>query len=243
MNEKDYDEIAGEYVLGTLSQAERLEVKNLIERDENFARLVSQWEEHLAPLSEHVREEKPPAKVWQNIFNKLEERVGRDEKNPGDLLLDDAIIMLKRSRNRWRGIAVGAMALAASFIGLQASGVLTPFLQPQAPEGRFVAVLNPSGSNAGFVIRVDIASKRLDIERLIDKAPSGKDYELWLIEPQKKPKSLNVVGRNAIQKVNYRAEGQDSSLSFAITLEPEGGSPTGVATGPIVYSGKLLTLK
>jgi len=26
----------------------------------------------------------------------------------------------------------------------------------------------------------------------------------------------------------------------AVTLEPEGGSPTGVATGPIVFTGKLI---
>jgi anti-sigma-K factor RskA len=29
-------------------------------------------------------------------------------------------------------------------------------------------------------------------------------------------------------------------LVFAISLEPKGGSPTGVATGPIVFSGPLL---
>jgi anti-sigma-K factor RskA len=28
--------------------------------------------------------------------------------------------------------------------------------------------------------------------------------------------------------------------SFAVTVEPPGGSPTGKATGPIVYSGQLL---
>jgi anti-sigma-K factor RskA len=27
---------------------------------------------------------------------------------------------------------------------------------------------------------------------------------------------------------------------FAITLEPEGGSPTGTATGPILWTGKLV---
>ncbi len=28
--------------------------------------------------------------------------------------------------------------------------------------------------------------------------------------------------------------------TFAVTIEPEGGSPTGGPTGPIVYSGQLI---
>jgi anti-sigma-K factor RskA len=31
-----------------------------------------------------------------------------------------------------------------------------------------------------------------------------------------------------------------NSATYAITVEPEGGSTTGVATGPIVYSGKII---
>ena len=31
-----------------------------------------------------------------------------------------------------------------------------------------------------------------------------------------------------------------NKATYAVSLEPEGGSPTGVATGPIVYTGKLI---
>jgi anti-sigma-K factor RskA len=31
-----------------------------------------------------------------------------------------------------------------------------------------------------------------------------------------------------------------SNATYAVTIEPKGGSPTGVATGPIVYTGKLV---
>ena len=38
--------------------------------------------------------------------------------------------------------------------------------------------------------------------------------------------------------------GYDSDLvdqaTYAVSLEPEGGSPTGAPTGPIVYTGKLI---
>jgi anti-sigma-K factor RskA len=31
-----------------------------------------------------------------------------------------------------------------------------------------------------------------------------------------------------------------NEATYAVTIEPEGGSPTGVATGPIVFTGKLI---
>ena len=31
-----------------------------------------------------------------------------------------------------------------------------------------------------------------------------------------------------------------NEVTYAVTVEPPGGSPTGVATGPIVYAGKLI---
>jgi anti-sigma-K factor RskA len=33
-----------------------------------------------------------------------------------------------------------------------------------------------------------------------------------------------------------------SETVFAISVEPLGGSPTGAPTGPVVYSGRLVTL-
>ena len=31
-----------------------------------------------------------------------------------------------------------------------------------------------------------------------------------------------------------------NEATYAVTVEPEGGSPTGSATGPIVFTGKLI---
>jgi anti-sigma-K factor RskA len=31
-----------------------------------------------------------------------------------------------------------------------------------------------------------------------------------------------------------------NQATYAVTVEPEGGSPTGAATGPIVFTGKLI---
>jgi anti-sigma-K factor RskA len=247
MEKETLDDIAGEYVLGTLSDEERRAAAERLKTDANFARLVHEWEERLSPLSETQEPVAAPLGIWHKISNRLEdqpviERIPEVTNTNNNL---DKVTKLVASRNRWRAAFVGAIALAASFIGLQAAGIYLPFLPKPAADGRFIAVLNPSGSTTGFVIKVDVGTKKLEIQRIANKAPTGKDYELWVIEPDKAAKSLNVVGRNAVQQVSYsnfdKANSGNQSLTFAITLEPEGGSPTGKATGPIVFSGQLIT--
>lgn len=252
MNDEEIDNIAGEYVLGTLSYEERRDFELKLQGDPSLQAVVRAWEEKLAPLSDdelqdmlsdQTRFEATSAKLWQKIDERLEKQIAGD-----DLLFNDnnnlfgliAVAQMRQSRNRWRSAAIGAFALAAGFIGLQALGVTLPFMPNPAVEQRYVAILNPDGSSPGFLIRVDTGQKRLDIQRIADHAPSGKDYELWLIEPEKPPLSLNVVGREKAEQVNYLASSGQKALTFAITLEPQGGSPSGVATGPIVYSGSLL---
>ena len=238
--EKETDEhIAGEYVLGTLSHRERQAVKSRLQSDPEFARLVREWEQRLSPLGEQGEDISPSLSVWQKISNRIDQ-----EGRPQTVSLSKNIADLKTSRNRWRAAFAGAMALAASFVGLQISGTQLPYIPAnQGGPERLVAVLNPSGSSPGFIIRVDVKRKALEIQRLADKAPTGKDYELWLIEPEQSPQSLNVVGRTDLQKVRYTkldsSLPKEQPLTFAITLEPEGGSPTGKATGPIVFSGQL----
>ena len=248
MMDDELDHIAGEYVLGTLSLDERKDVEARLEHDRDLVQAVKRWEQRLAPLNDDEAltqtQIHPPDSVWQSIAPHLGEQadVKKFLQGVGDnVFAVIALERLKQSRNRWRSAAIGAMALAASLIGLQALGISLPFMQPPSSivEQRLVGVLNPSGSSPGFLIRVDIANKRLEVERLTKEASSGKDYELWLIEPDSAPKSLNVVGRNKVQEISYQSAVDAKGLTFAITLEPEGGSPTGKATGPIVYSGTL----
>lgn len=247
MEKETLEEIAGEYVLGTLSYEERRAAKERLKTDANFARLVHEWEERLNPLSETQEPVAAPLGIWHKISHALDDQPVIDPI-PKVTEIDtpqDNVTKLATSRNRWRAAFVGAMALAASFIGLQAAGIYLPFFPKPAAEGRFIAVLNPTGTSTGFVIRVDVGTKKLEIQRLAEKAPQGKDYELWVIEPKQSPKSLNVVGKDSVQQVGYSPltnspQGQ-SPLTFAISLEPEGGSKTGQPTGPIVFSGQLIT--
>lgn len=260
MAEEELEDIAGEYVLGTLSLQEREEAAARLNSDPAFAALVAKWEDYLSPLNEATSlsplDQAPPEELWHKIHDRLSREPQIDQALGAPTLLSTdskqterqvaeivALATVKQSRNRWRAAAIGAMAMAAAFVGLQAGGIYLPYLPTPQAEGRYVAVLNPQGSSPGFLIRVDLGTKQLAVQRLADAAPEGKDYELWLIEPNEKPKSLHVVGRDQVQQIAFRPANAEQPVQFAVTLEPEGGSPSGVATGPIVFSGQLLTAK
>ena len=72
----------------------------------------------------------------------------------------------------------------------------------------------------------------------------GKSYELWIVSDRlQRPRSLGVIGSNDFTVRPALASYDTDTVNratYAVTVEPEGGSPTGVATGPIVFTGKLI---
>jgi anti-sigma-K factor RskA len=65
--------------------------------------------------------------------------------------------------------------------------------------------------------------------------PLDKDFELWLVRSDGQVLTLGVLS------APLNPEGLDipADSKFAISVEPIGGSPTGVATGPVVALGAL----
>ena len=70
-------------------------------------------------------------------------------------------------------------------------------------------------------------------------APSGKSYQLWLLPAQGAPVSLGVVvagqTRYAIPAAALAHLAQ--AKAFAVSVEPQGGSPTGLPTGTVIMVG------
>ena len=71
----------------------------------------------------------------------------------------------------------------------------------------------------------------------------GRVPELWLIAPGEPAKSLGIVSNDRSHTVTVPAELREDLAAgavLAITLEPPGGAPQGVATGPIVAKGEMV---
>ena len=165
------------------------------------------------------------------------------------------VIYLAREARRWRGFTVAMSAVAALLAIYVAVGQLAPGLLPAgrlpqaaavppAAGSRLVAVLQQEPTAPAFLITVDPQSRTMTVRRLTASADSGRSYELWLISSKyPKPQSLGLVGADEFTTRPLPANFDTAAIgsaSYAVSLEPAGGSPSGVPTGPVLFTGKMV---
>lgn len=227
------DALAAEYVLGTLDKTEREDVERSLKTDETLRRAVADWQEKLSPLLESIDPVPPPPDALEGVLSRIElESGGPATAN---------VVHLKRRLAVWRGATAAAAALAA---GLALYIALPGAPAPQG--GQFVAVLESKDQDPAFVASIDLTEGTIAIVRLASQPARGRSYELWALGAGRKaPESLGVI--NASYKIPVQQLGATDRASlretvFAVSLEPEGGSPTGQPTGPVVFTGKIVPL-
>jgi anti-sigma-K factor RskA len=167
------------------------------------------------------------------------------------------IVYLQRGVRRWRGItaAMGAIAaLLAVYIavsqfapgliplGRQAQQAVATRTQPTG--ARLVAVLQQDPTSPAFLLTVDAQNRTLTVRRVSATPEAGRSYELWLMSSKyPSPRSLGLVGGEEFTARPLPANLDVDTVrmaSYAISLEPAGGSSTGVPTGPVLFTGKLV---
>lgn len=232
----DIDGLAAEYVLGTLDAAGRGAVAARRQREPQLNAAILAWERRLSPLNDLVRPVAPPPLVFEKISGRIN---GARSANLKAAPAADVIDITRRMK-RWRMSAVAASALAASL----ALAIGYDKFAPKPPSKNLVAILQKDAASPAFVVSVDVDNRMMTVRPVAAKHEAGKSYELWIIHDSLgKPKSLGTVDDPApVTKptlAGYQPEVIEGS-TYAITLEPEGGSPTGAPTGPIVFSGKML---
>ena len=182
--------------------------------------------------------------------------------SPLPMVDDSNVIRLSLRAQRWRNVAVAMTALAAALVAMLSAQVYRPDLLPGGlrPKPRtqvvevktpvptsaaqFVALLQKDSASPAFILTVDAATKNFTVRRVGATPEPGKSYELWIVSDRlQRPRSLGVIGGNDFTVRPALASSDTDTVNratYAVTVEPEGGSPTGVATGPIVFTGKLL---
>jgi anti-sigma-K factor RskA len=231
-DEPDIDLLAAEYVLGTLPGAERAAVALRLTNDKPLAEAIAAWEKRLAPLAEAIAPQEAPPHVWDWIAARIDGLAGA----PSGTIID-----FDRRLRRWRAAAITASALAASLLLFAGYREHT---RPE-PQKTLVAVLQKDAQSPAFLVSVDLEQKRLTIRTVAAPPHPGKSYELWLVHDDlKTPRSLGVIGEGPFTTVQPKlaayAPKTIEQATLAVSLEPEGGSPTGVPTGPVLFSGKLI---
>jgi anti-sigma-K factor RskA len=239
--------LAAEYVLGSLDRGARVRAEQMRQSDPAFARLVDLWQQRLAPLAAAAPAVRPPPKVWAAIEQALAGQrrapVPRSvpRRRPGRLGGEQGErLRLAHSLAFWRRWALGASALAAAL-------ALYIVLMPAAPPAtRYVALLGAGDATPALLVTVDPAAGRKTIQPLETAAVEDRALQLWLVAGgQAPPRSLGLLDpvHEIALKLDPQAEARlRPSAALAVSLEPPGGSPTGLPTGPVIYQGPLLAL-
>lgn len=228
---EDERPLAGEYVLGVLDATERAQAQARIAAEPGFARAVQWWENHLTPLATDIKGVEPSAGLWPRIAN---------------LIGEAAKPSLWNNTRVWRGVSVGAIALAAASV---ATLVMTPRAPPvpaiaPTPAAAEVALINdPASNKPALVATLDHATDKLILTPVAMEMPEGREPELWIIPEGQKAISLGMIPKNTPIQIALPAGlrgGGTYTATLAITDEPPGGAPTGVATGSVRAIGKFV---
>lgn len=164
---------------------------------------------------------------WETRFSTL--NTAYAEASAPDLLpaIEARLFGVKvpaRPSARWR-LWLGAGALAASV----ALAVMIWPIAPAPMQAQLVA------EAVEFQARFDAATGELEIRREGAAAETGRDYQLWVIGDDGVPQSLGLL-RAPVQRVDATLR---AGLTLAVSLEPLGGAPGAVPTGPVLASAVL----
>jgi anti-sigma-K factor RskA len=205
--------LAAEYVLGVLDSADRARVQNMAKTSPAFAHRIAAWEARLSPLADDIAPIPAP-----NLLPQIEGRLFGAKP-------------AAQKQRWWRGMlgmgltAVASVAALAVFLQI-APLIFTPDIAVQT------TTLAAQDSELTYMVQ------RLDgqiiLTRTAGPAPAtGRSYELWVIDGDAPPVSLGLIDAILAIPEPQAAAG----YVLAITDEPQGGGPNGVATGAVLALG------
>ncbi|APZ42362.1 anti-sigma factor [Acidihalobacter ferrooxydans] len=221
-NERRRDALAADYVLGLLQGRALARFERRMQEDTDLQRRVWALRERLDPLLQGEPRE-PSAAVWQRI----EQELGWAPK-----------------RRPWAWFE--RLSLAAAVFALVAAIGLGVYVQTRPstpPSGRMLAVLHNTDKRQ--VLRVNLAADGRGVTVVALHpltVPKGRSLELWALPKKGAPIAVGLLNPKPGQIQHYPLHAAVAELGgFAVSVEPPGGSPKPVPTGPIVYQGVAIS--
>lgn len=237
---RDKDLLAGEYALGLLEGDDRADAARLYERDADFAARVEFWNERFAHFLDGLAPVPAPAELKRRIEAEI---FGAPSRRP-----PKAGFSFWQSLAVWRGLAAAGFAAAAVALAVLAvrPDQVEPLPEPAdpaEPAAPLIATLQPGDAGPAVVALYDREDGVLTVRGAVPDDREEGDAQLWIIPAgEDTPRSLGVIDRDATRVVAVDDELRSvfaEGATLAISLEPEGGSPTGAPTGAIVLVGPV----
>ena len=231
------ERLAAEYALGTLRGAARRRFERWLREDASLGLAVARWEARLAPMTSGVAPVAPPARTWKAIAK----RAGA----PATSGFWDSLTF-------WRAFALFTGGTAAALFMVV---ILTAPSAPVPAPAPIVLRVPSNDMSAGYVAvlsdprtekPVVFVSAGRDSDELWVRTldPSirvpDRSLELWALPKSGAPKSLGLVSgeeKSTLKLVSAAETSLADVPKLAVSLEPEGGSPSGAPTGPILFTG------
>lgn len=230
LNDTTIEALAAQYVLGVLKGPARRRFERDMMNHWRVRQEVWFWEQQLQPLAERTPEITPPPRAWPQLSRRLWPQTA-------------AVDLPGWRRWLWQGWSATATAAAAL---LAATLWWQNALSPAAGE-QWLAVVQSAQAEPLWVVDADAGATALRLKPIAAPAVDARqDYELWLLPQQGAPQSIGILPTGDVEVTLRLSAEQFKALlqnrSLAISIEPKGGSPTGLPTGPVVYQSKLLKI-
>ncbi|NTF44112.1 anti-sigma factor domain-containing protein [Rhizobium rhizogenes] len=220
---------ADDYVLGFLDASEAVALEGEMETDETLHAAVAASRDRFLELDLAG----PVQPASPDLWARIEASLGRQDQLAS---APPRIVQAGANDNRlsiWRNVAfagIAASALMALALGYSAVDRLTP---------QVIAIL-VDDKGAPQVLVEDFGNARARITPLTDFAvPAEKSMQVWTL-PNKEmgPTSLGLLDawRTSVLDSPVLPRPHEEQL-YEITIEQQGGSPTGRPTGPILVKG------
>lgn len=226
---EERDELASEYVLGTLSAELRSEVQQRLRDDAELRTAVDTWERRLLGLTDLVEPTTPTTHLWPRIERSVAALAPRPPQPAAQPSSWWNLLPL------WRALA-GAGLTATLLLGAL---LLT---QTTVKPTYLVVLVGPQDKSPGWVIQ---ASNPREIQLIplgVVEVPADKALEFWTkAEGWQGPVSLGLVkpGQTLSVPLDKLPPLVPNQL-FELTLENPNGSPIGKPTGPIQFIGRAV---
>ena len=229
----DRDPLAGEFALGLLEGEDRAAALRRVLAEPDFAADVEWWRTQFAALFDLWPEHDAPPHLVARIEASLD-AVRRAEAT-------GTVSAMPVRRSPWPWLAAASSAIAAClllFIAVEPRSA-PPVSQPipaARPSSVLVAMLGDAKSPVAAVYDPATGALRVAAGPGV---PDARVAQLWVIGGDGVPHSLGLL---AARPTVLAPQGADRGriapgATLAISIEPLGGSPTGLPTGPVVATG------
>ena len=214
--------LAREYVLGLLPARSRARFARVLSFSLVARRAVTAWERRFAPLAAAVRPVEPPESAWTGIETALGLRAAPRARAAGI----------------WPALAAALALVAVLFAGLYFSQ------QPSVERPAYVSVVTDAATGPVWLLQAFTEARALRVSTVNPRpAPAGSSYELWMLPDGGNPVSLGLLPEMGAAQLGLNAAQLGvltRTMTLAVSVEPAGGSPTGLPTGPVILTAPLI---